>query len=906
MHLHNMYIHIYIKQNIKNKMNYIGIDIGGSHISCALINTEKGEIFGDIQESTVDCSGTSAEIMHVWQSTINRIFKKNNTIAGMGLAIPGPFNYTEGISLIQGVKKFDSLFGMNIKEAIRSGLTDKHIPMAFINDASSFALGELYGGAAKGSQRTLVITLGTGLGSTFLIDGKIQQMAAEGIPDNGYLYNIPFGESIADDYFSTRWFISEWERETGAKVAGVKEIAEYAEQNNTSALDIFKRFSYNLSNFLSPWLQAFKADTLVIGGNIAKASSLFLEQLTNSINEKCAHHITIKISELWDKAPLIGAAMHTKSLSEKMKEKQFRKTEQFLAPKQTEQSDPGHYDIYPGFPLGTGKIHEGYESLSKWIAQHKAVVIDGYDGVFWNEFVEKVNNELIKSGKKARWFHVDSAMKSTKELNVMLEPYLGEKDSIFGKITDKKLIDWFDKDKINNFEPDTTMDVNILIGCGASLADWKAPIIYIDLPKNELQFRMRAGVAFNLGTHQQEDSREMYKRSYFVDWRVLNDHKANILPYIDIIVDEQRPDCYLWMSGDDLRQGLTAMSQNFFRVRPWFEPGAWGGSWMKAHFDGVNKNVDNLAWSFELMVLENGLMFESDAYRLEVSFDFLMYNNYKEVLGDCAERFKYDFPIRFDFLDTFDGGNLSVQCHPRTEYIQKEFGMPFTQDETYYILNRKNDASVYLGFQEGIDADEFHAELLHSEKTGKKIDIKKYVQQFSANKHDFFLIPNGTIHASGKDNLVLEISSSPYIFTFKMYDWVRLDLDGRPRPINIEHGMKNANFDRQGKKVEEELISKPYILEENESYKLEHLPTHSQHFYDVHRYSFTKEISVETKSKCHVWMLVEGTSIILETASGMRQRFNYAETFIVPANAQSYKIINTGKEKALMVKAFVK
>jgi mannose-6-phosphate isomerase class I len=327
---------------------------------------------------------------------------------------------------------------------------------------------------------------------------------------------------------------------------------------------------------------------------------------------------------------------------------------------------------------------------------------------------------------------------------------------------------------------------------------------------------------------------------------------------------------------------------------------------MKSKIKGMSKDASNLAWSFELMVLENGLMFESDNYRLEVSFDFLMYNSYKEVLGDCAERFRYDFPIRFDFLDTFDGGNLSVQCHPGNEYVKKEFGMPFTQDETYYILDCKGTPSVYLGFQESVDPGEFHRVLTESQEKAKAVDIEKYVQKFPTKKHDLFLIPNGTIHASGKDNLVLEISSAPYIFTFKMYDWLRLDLDGRPRPINIEHGMKNLRFERQGKRVSEELISKPRVIKEENGLCIEHLPTHPEQFYDIYRYGFDTEITVENNNKCHVWMLVEGTSVILETVSGMRQRFNYAETFVVPAAAQSYKIINEGEERVLMVKAFVR
>ncbi len=890
-----------------NTTIYIGVDIGGTHISCAPVDAQTGEITGDIETTTVDSNGSSSEILQSWRSAIRSVVSKNNPVAGIGMAIPGPFDYNRGISLIEGVHKFDSIFGLNVKESILSGIKEDAIPTAFINDASGFALGEYYAGAAKGSKRSLIITLGTGLGSSFIVDGQLQQDEAQGFPVNGYLYSIPFGDRIADDYFSTRWFVQTWYEKTGEKVAGVREIAQYAMQNNPEALALFELFTKNLADFMAPWLQKFKPDTLVIGGNIAKASSLFLEKLTLLLNEKgCTTEI--KTCMLWDKAPLIGAAMNVKSiLKTGMKEnKQIRKTGQFLAPEKVKSSPKGHYDIYPGFPLENGKIKEGTDSLSEWIAQHKTIVIDGYVGVFWDQLVEKLNTSLKRMGKKAQWYSTDAALKSPEEINLLLKPYLGEKDSIFGKITDKKLEDWFEKEKLQKIQPDPEADINILVGCGASLAGWDAPLIYIDLPKNELQFRMRAGMAFNLGADKQEDFREMYKRFYFVDWRVLNEQKAALLPQIDLIVDEQRPDNYLWMTGEDLRKGLDRMSRNFFRVRPWFEPGAWGGSWMKKHFEGLNKEENNLAWSFELMVLENGLMFESDDYHLEVSFDFLMYNSYQKVLGDCAERFKYDFPIRFDFLDTFDGGNLSVQCHPRTDYIRKEFGMPFTQDETYYILNCQNTPYVYLGFQDGIDPEKFHKELIDSEKTANPIDIEKYVQKFPAKKHDFFLIPNGTIHASGKDNLVLEVSSAPYIFTFKMYDWVRLDLDGRPRPINIDHGMKNADFSRQGQKVAEEFISKPYIMEETPDYTLEHLPTHPLHFYDVHRYAFDKEITVETNNKCHVWMLVEGTSVILETADGMKQRFNYAETFVIPADAQSYKIRNEGPGKALMLKSFVK
>jgi mannose-6-phosphate isomerase class I len=201
------------------------------------------------------------------------------------------------------------------------------------------------------------------------------------------------------------------------------------------------------------------------------------------------------------------------------------------------------------------------------------------------------------------------------------------------------------------------------------------------------------------------------------------------------------------------------------------------------------------------------------------------------------------------------------------------------------MLDAKPGAQVYLGFQEGIDPLSFRQVLDESQVSAQAIDIEQYVQFFPVQKHGLFLIPHGTVHCSGKDVMVLEISATPYIFTFKMYDWMRLDLDGRPRPINIDRAFANLNFSRQGRGVEDELISKPAVKAEGDDWQLIHLPTHADHFYDVHRFEFDTTVEAETGASCHVMSLVEGMSILLEPAGGLSQRFSYAETFVVPAAA---------------------
>ncbi len=360
------------------------------------------------------------------------------------------------------------------------------------------------------------------------------------------------------------------------------------------------------------------------------------------------------------------------------------------------------------------------------------------------------------------------------------------------------------------------------------------------------------------------------------------------------------------MSGNDLRRGLAAAGRSWFRVRPWFEPGPWGGQWMKQRFPGLSREAPNFAWSFELISPENGLAFASAGRWLEVSFDFLMAQEHQAVLGEFAERFGREFPIRFDYLDTFGGGNLSVQCHPRPEYAWRNFGERFTQDETYYLTDCAPDARVFLGFQAGVDRLGFRRGLEKSFAEAVPFDADRFVQSHPSRKHGLYLIPNGTIHCSGRDNLVLEISATPYIFTFKMYDWMRLDLDGRPRPLNIERAMENLYFERQGEHVGRELIAQPRTLERGSGWELIHLPTHPEHFYDVHRFDFSTAVEVRTGGSPHVLNVVEGSSVVLETSLAPPQRFAFAETFVVPAATEEYRLRSDTGQAVKVVKAFVK
>lgn len=584
----------------------------------------------------------------------------------------------------------------------------------------------------------------------------------------------------------------------------------------------------------------------------------------------------------------------------------WRKTTQHLMPSRRVETAPGHYNIYPSFALGAGQVEAGFDALAARLAGAGQATIDGFPGVIWADFQARLHAALHRRGVRTSWHSVDDALKSAPAIDALLAPYLGGDDPIFGFRYPGTLADFLEPARLAALQPDAEADLVVLYGCGAALARWQGPLVYVDVPKNEIQFRQRAGSVSCLGARQPLAPKPAYKRSYFVDWVAANRHKRELYRRIDWIVDGQRPEEITFARGADLRAGLDAMANNYFRVRPWFEPGPWGGQWIRRRMPQLAQDVPNYAWSFELIVPENGLVFAADDLLLEISFDFLMDRNPADIIGASASAFGYEFPIRFDFLDTFDGGNLSVQCHPRPDYIRRHFGEVYTQDETYYILECGPDARCYLGFQDDIAPKVLRTALDRSFDEAIPVDVERFVQSHPVRKHDLVLIPNGTVHCSGINNLVLEISATPYIFTFKMYDWMRLDLDGRPRPLNIDRAFDNLYFDRKGSRVLGEFLSKARVVAEGPGWQRIHQPTHPNHFYDVERYAIRGAVELRTDDSCQVMSLVEGRTVLLETAGGHRQRFNFAETFVVPAAAGSYRLISEDGAPIQVVRSFVK
>ena len=316
------------------------------------------------------------------------------------------------------------------------------------------------------------------------------------------------------------------------------------------------------------------------------------------------------------------------------------------------------------------------------------------------------------------------------------------------------------------------------------------------------------------------------------------------------------------------------------------------GQWMREVCD-LPDGPPNYAWCFDCVPEENSLLFDFDGVRVEVPAIDLVFRHPRELLGEAVHaRFGAEFPIRFDFLDTMQGGNLSLQVHPLTEYIYDRFGMAYTQDESYYLLDAAPGACVYLGVKTGVDRDAMLRDLTRAQEGGPVFDAEKYVNKWPARKHDHFLIPGGTIHCSGANSMVLEISATPYIFTFKLWDWGRLGLDGRPRPIHLAHGAANIQWDRDTEWVRANLVNRIESIGEGPGWREERTGLHEREFIETRRHWFDAPVEHDASRGVHVLNLVEGREAVVASPDARFEPFtvHYAETFIVPAGAARYTV----------------
>jgi len=549
--------------------------------------------------------------------------------------------------------------------------------------------------------------------------------------------------------------------------------------------------------------------------------------------------------------------------------------------------------------------------LSKISNSKKVIVVEFYHGVDENE----ITTELISRLSPSCNINSSDAFLPEEEIKKMVFPDVTN-DRIFGYLSRLTLDQYLDDEKVKtlNSKIENTEEGLVLVsGIGASLVrkDWDI-LIYLDMARWEIQLRMRKQEVDNLGVKNRFDEYSLlYKQGFFVDWRVCDKHKKKLINQLDYVIDTNKKLQPKMISGNTFLNGLSLTNSQPFSVVPFFDPGLWGGQWMKEICD-LDRTKENYAWCFNCVPEENSLLLQFDDVMFETPSINLVFYQPKELLGDAVySRFGDEFPIRYDLLDTMDGGNLSLQVHPLTEYAQEHFGLNYTQDESYYMLDVEDDAVVYLGTKEDTIPSDLIDDLKIAEQGDVPFNANKHIESWPVKKHDHILIPAGTIHCSGKGSMVLEISATPYIFTFKLWDWGRIGMDGKPRPINIEHGEKVIDWTRTTNWTKENLINRVEKIDEGDGWIEERTGLHETEFIETRRHWFTKSVAHNTNGGVNIISLVEGEQVLVESPNKTFEPFvvNYIETFIIPATVGEYTIRPFGNsigKKLGTLKAFVR
>ncbi len=576
------------------------------------------------------------------------------------------------------------------------------------------------------------------------------------------------------------------------------------------------------------------------------------------------------------------------------------------------------YNIEP-FVKIEGWDHEAWrnynhilnELKARFLGEEKSVlVIECYPGVRQEEMITALQAQF----NEITIIHAEDAALSGEQISLKVDRFLTD-DRVFGYMAPFTIDEFYVQDKLQCLKNEVEaipVGLVVVIGFGASLVTKGDVLIYADIARWEIQQRYRSQEIGNWRIeNREEDILRKYKRGFFFEWRMADRLKRSIFEQMDYYLDTNTKNDPKMVTREALLSGLKQTVSQPFRLVPYFDPGVWGGVWLEANID-LPPREHPYAWGFDGVPEENSLCFTYGSISLELPSINLVFFQTKALLGEKVyARFGAEFPIRFDFLDTVGGQNLSLQVHPSTDYIRETFGMPYTQDESYYILDANPGAKVYLGVKEGIDTEQMLKDLERAQAGEASFPADTYINSYAASKHDHFSIPAGTIHCSCAGCMVLEISATPYIFTFKLWDWDRLGLDGKPRPIHLSHGAKVIDWNRTSHWIENEIVGKVDPISAGNGWIEERTGLHELQFIETRRHWFSELVRHDANGSVQMLNLIEGEEAVVESPDGEFAPFvvRYAETFIIPAAVKCYTIRPSGPSSGktiATIKAFVR
>ncbi len=561
---------------------------------------------------------------------------------------------------------------------------------------------------------------------------------------------------------------------------------------------------------------------------------------------------------------------------------------------------PAGYDPAPYTPPSGGPVTVGWPAITQLAPRAGVLAIDGPGYAPWAQlvaaFAGQPGTRLLDA--RAGLAEPDKILARTSSAALAADPD-------FEALPEVGLAELFDTPVQVPVQAGAGAGLTVIAGPGAALSRHDT-LWYLDLPKRYAEVEVAEGRGTNLGL---PDRAPTTRRLFYVDWPLLDRHRDMHAGRVALWLDGQDPARPTAITGATLAATAQTLARQPFRTRPTFNSTPWGGQWGRDRL-GMGGQQANTALGYELIAPESGVLVgDSPDSLVEVAFQLLVALHPDEILGGRVRaQFGTSFPIRFDYLDTVGGGNLSVHCHPRPEYMRSVFGWGYPQHESYYVMVAGEQAKIFLGLRDGVDVGQFRADADRAHHDGEEFDITRHVQTFPAVAHQLYLVPAGTPHGSGVDNVVLEISATPYLYSLRFYDWLRRDGQGRQRPVHLGHAFANLDPARQGQAVADLLVPAPRQLRSGEGWQEELLGALPEMFFDVRRLSLApgSEVSQLTEGGFQVLNVVDGSGVQLRTSAGVKYELHYAETLVIPAAVGGYRLTPLGSQPVRVVTASIR
>ncbi|MBO0810912.1 MAG: hypothetical protein J2P23_02570 [Microlunatus sp.] len=565
------------------------------------------------------------------------------------------------------------------------------------------------------------------------------------------------------------------------------------------------------------------------------------------------------------------------------------------------------YVRQPCYPATGGRtVHSGWRSAAGTLpAGTRRIAVDGSAMPHWKQLADEIA-EAVGGATGAAVTTVDTATLARPWPEIVAATGTSElaDDPDFAKLAGGSIADLLDAGLITESLRTSPDSIILIYGPGAALAEPDV-LWWADRPKRYAEAEVTGGTGVNL--FQPAGITATTKRLFYIDWPLLDRHRDACSDHIDAWIDLRDLDTPTWIDGEALRLSCAQLATRPFRTLPTFNSTPWGGHWGQREL-GLNMGRPNTALGYELIAPESGVLLgDHPSVSVEIPFQLIVSRHPVQLLGAAVhDQFGTSFPIRFDYLDTVDGGNLSVHTHPQPDFMREIFGWPYTQHESYYLMVGDSANLVYLGLQPDVDVEEFHREAKQADDHGRHFDIARFVQTFPATPHQLFLVPAGTPHGSGAGNVVLEVSATPYLYSLRFFDWLRTDGNGRQRPVHVEHAFVNLDTRRQGPAVAADLIQPPRTAQRGDGWYEELLGSLPEMFFEVRRLVVEPAAVADQVDDggFHVLTLVDGRSCRIETPGGDHD-LHYAETIVLPAAVGGYRVRSTSNGTVRLVKARV-